>query len=210
MTSLRTILFASLVPAALAAQGVPPADTAQVPVPPPPLPATGMTIGVTGFSGGLWQPSGFELGLVHGLGRGTARATYAVVRLGSFSQDQAVLFSNTTGFFTALLVGVRAPLATIAEVGAEGEPSQYVRLVGALEAGGEWNARSPLPQGTFMGLVTPLVGLSFGGGDGRVDQNFALLVGPSWWIGSATDAHFQLSLRYQFPLGGEGRRRPRR
>jgi hypothetical protein len=209
MRTLRASLAALLLPAALAAQGVPPADSTPTPAVPPPVPGTGLTIGVTGFTGGLWQPSGFEIGLVRGLGGGPARSVYAVVRLGSFSQDQAVMFSNTTGFFSALLVGVRVPLATLAAVGAEGEPSQYVRFVGVLEAGGEANARSPLPQGSFMGVVAPLVGLSFGGGEGSVDQNFALLVGPSWWIGSATDAHFQLSLRYQIPLGGGTRRRGR-
>ncbi len=205
MRTLRFVLAALAVPAALAAQDVPPADTANTaPVPVTPVPANGLILGVTGFTGGLWQPSGFEIGLVHGLGG--ARSSYAVLRLGSFSQDQAVLFSNTTGFFAAALFGFRVPLATIAEVGQEGEPSQYIRLVGVLETGGLAAARSPLPQGGSMAIVTPLAGISFGGGGGRIDQNFALLMGPSWWIGSTTDVHFQLSLRYQIPLGGESRR----
>lgn len=194
-----------LLPAALAAQVVPDSG---IPVPPP-RSERGWAVGVTGFTGGDYQPSGLEVGLVRSLGRGRAQNVYGLIRLGSFVQDQSVLIGHTTGFFLSALFGVRTSLATLAEIGAEGEPSQYVRVVGLLEAGPEFNVHSPLPQGRWMALVAPLVGIAFGGGEGRVDQNFAFLLGPSWWIGTTTTGHLQVTLRYQMPLGGE-QERPRR
>jgi len=203
---IRTLaILGLLVPSALAAQARP--DSL------PPrwaAPTRGLLFGVTAFTQGQWQPSGLELGLTHA-SAGSSRSVYAMIRLGSFSQDQAVLLSQTQGFFTAMLVGVRMPLATLAEVGAEGEPSQYLRLLGVLEAGPELNVNSPLPQGNAMGVVSPLVGIGFGGGAGLA-QDFAILVGPSWFIGRTTTVHVQVTLRYQMPLGvpGGGRRRGRR
>ncbi len=183
----RLAALSLMVPALLAAQE--PRDSLA------PLPARrGLVVGVTGFTGGTWQPSGLELGVLRPLG--TARYVSAMVRLGSFVQDQAVIYGSTTGFFTAFLVGGRAPLAMIAEVGLGPDPSA-VRIVGAIEAGGEVNFRSPLPQGRAMGIAAALVGLSFGSASDRVEQGFAVLAGPAVFFGQATTTHVQVSLRYQ-------------
>jgi hypothetical protein len=156
----------------------------------------GVLIGVSGFTGGDWQPSGIDLGLIRGLGRGQGQSVSLAVRLGSFVQDDAVLYGRTTGFFLGAILGLRAPIATIADVGTGPNPSA-IRFVGVLEAGGWKNFNSPLPQGGVMGSVAPLVGISFSSGAGRIDRGFAILVGPAWFIGKVNSGHVQLSLRYQ-------------
>lgn len=187
MTRLLAALLL-LVPVALAAQDEPPAA--------PVREGGGLMAGVTGFSGGTWQPSGFEVGLLRPLGRDRAAALWGAVRLGSFVQDQAVVYGSTTGFFTALLGGARVPLFLLAEVGT-GENPSTVRIIGSVEAGAEANFNSPMPQGDYMGIGAALVGLSFGGGDGRIEQGFAILVGPALFVGRTTSTVLQVSLRYQ-------------
>ena len=184
MTRLAALLL--IAPALLAAQE--PRDSVMPPA------RRGLVAGVTGFTGGTWQPSGLEIGVLRSLG--TARYVSAMVRLGSFVQDQAVVYGSTTGFFTAFLVGARAPLAMLAAVGLGPDPSA-VRVVGAIEAGGEVNFRSPLPQGRAMGIAAAMIGLSFGSATGPLEQGFAVLAGPAVFFGQATTNHIQVSLRYQ-------------
>jgi hypothetical protein len=156
----------------------------------------GLIIGVTGFTGGTWQPSGVEVGLFRPVGQAPGRSLSAMVRLGSFVQDQAVIYGRTTGFFVAGLAGARTPLATLAEVGTGPNPSA-VRFVGVVEVGGNLNFNSPLPQGGSMGVAAALVGIAFSSDAGRVDRGFAFLLGPAGFFGRRSTAHFQLSLRYQ-------------
>jgi hypothetical protein len=149
-----------------------------------------------------------DLGLVRAAGRPGA-AVGLLLRLGSFVQDQAVLVGGTQGFFAALFGVYRRPLADLAEVGTVRNPS-YVRLVAVAELGGSLNFNSPLPQGGAHGEAALLLGLSLGG-PGRIDDSFALLVGPAWFAGDRTTTHAQVSLRYQSSLGSRGRprRKPR-
>lgn len=156
----------------------------------------GVLVGVTGFTGGDWQPSGIDLGIIRGLGRAPGRSLSLAVRLGSFVQDDAVLYGRTTGFFLGAILGLRTPVVTIADVGTGPNPAA-IRFVGVLEAGGWKNFNSPMPQGGAMGSVAPLVGISFSSGPGRIDRGFAILVGPAWLFGETTTGHVQLSLRYQ-------------
>jgi hypothetical protein len=72
-----------------------------------------------------------------------------------------------------------------------------VRVVGAIDAGGEINFRSPLPQGRAMGIAAAMVGLSFGSAADQVEQGFAVLIGPAVFFGKTTTTHMQVSLRYQ-------------
>lgn len=188
----RLAFVALLAPALLAAQE--PDTTARAAG--PGNPGRGIVAGVTGFTGGTWQPSGIELGLLWPLGRGGASTVSLTGRLGSFVQDQAVIYGSTQGFFTALLVGARTTLATIADVGSAENPSA-VRFVGGVEAGGEVNFNSPLPQGSTMAIGAALAGISFGSGGGGIEQGFALLFGPAVFVGKATTTHVQVSLRYQ-------------
>ncbi len=166
----------------------------------------GYTVGVTGFTGGNWQPSGVEIGLLRAVGGTPGQTVGAMLRVGGFVQDQAVLVGGSTGFFTSVVGTFRRPLATIASVGQENDLS-YARLVGVLEVGVSKDFNSPLPQGNVRGTGAVLLGLSFGGG-GRLDQNFAILAGPAWFVGDATNTHAQVTMRFQSPLGRRRRGGP--
>lgn len=177
----RLALLALLVPSALAAQ------------------QRGYTVGVTGFTGGSWQPSGIEIGLLRAVGGTPGQSVGAMLRVGGFVQDQAVLVGGSTGFFTSVVGIYRRPLVTFAAVGQENDLS-YARLIGVLEAGVSKDFNSPLPQGNVRGTGAALLGVSFGGG-GRLDESFAVLAGPAWFVGDATSTHAQVTLRFQSPLG---------
>lgn len=156
----------------------------------------GILIGVTGFTGGDWQPSGVDIGLIRGLGRGEGSSVSLGIRAGSFVQDDGVVYGRTTGFYAGAIVGLRTPLATIADVGTGPNPSA-IRLVAVAEGGGLVTYNSPMPQGGAMGSVAALLGISFSNGPGRIDRGFALLAGPAWFFGKTTTGHVQVSLRYQ-------------
>ena len=181
----RILLVVLALPSLLAAQELPTFDA----------PARrGFSIGVTGFTGGSWQPSGVDVAVVRPFG---APASHGVVslgaRLGSFVQDQAVL--------------IRRPVANLAMVGTDRDPS-WVRLVAAPELGVSAGIDSPLPEGGYWGTGALLFGLSFGG-DQRIDENFAILAGPAVFAGKAgANLHVQVSLRYQTSSGGTRRRGP--
>jgi hypothetical protein len=183
----KLVMLALLLPSTLAAQ------------------QRGYTVGVTGFTGGAWQPSGVEVGLLRSLGSTPGQTFGVLLRVGGFVQDQAVLVGGSTGFFTSVVGVVRRPLATIAAVGSDRDLS-YARLVGVLELGLSKDFNSPLPQGDLRGTGAVLLGISFGGG-GRLDENFAILAGPAWFVGDASSTHAQVTLRFQSPVG-RGPRRP--
>lgn len=182
----RLSVIACLLPSALAAQ------------------QRGFTVGVTGFTGGNWQPSGVEVGTLRAVGAAPGQSVALMLRLGSFVQDQAVLIGGTTGFFVSVVGAYRRPLLTIAAMGSERDLS-YARLAGVLELGVAKDFNSPLPQGNVRGTGAALVGFSFGG-SGRIDENFAILGGPAWFVGDASSMHAQFTMRFQSPLG-RGRRR---
>lgn len=195
----RILLAVLALPSLLAAQELP---TYAAPA------RRGFSIGVTGFTGGLWQPSGVDLAVLRPFG---APASHGVVslgaRLGSFVQDQAVLIGGSQGFFVTALLGVRRPIANLAMVGTDRDPS-WVRLVAAPELGVSAGIDSPLPEGRYWGTGALLFGLSFGGNQ-RIDESFAILAGPAVFAGKAgANLHLQVSLRYQTSSGGTRRRGP--
>ena len=180
-TVTRFAVLALLIPSALAAQ------------------QRGFTVGVTGFTGGDWQPSGVEIGLLRAVGGTPGQSLGAMLCVGGFVQDQAVLVGGSTGFFMSVVGTFRRPLVTLASVGQETNLS-YARLVGVLELGVSKDFNSPLPQGNVRGTGAALLGLSFGG-DGRLDESFAILAGPAWFVGDATNTHAQVTMRFQSALG---------
>lgn len=192
----RILLAVLALPSLLAAQELP---TYAAPA------RRGFSIGVTGFTGGIWQPSGVDVAVLRPFGAPASHGVVSLgVRLGSFVQDQAVLIGGSKGFFVTVLLGVRRPVANLAMVGTDRDPN-WVRLVAAPELGVSAGADSPLPQGSYWGTGALLVGLSFGS-DQRIDENFAILVGPAGFVGRTASAHLQVSLRYQTTFSG--RRRP--
>lgn len=182
----RFALLAILVPSVLAAQ------------------QSGYTFGVTGFTGGDWQPSGVEIGLIRAVGRAPGQSVALMLRVGSFVQDQAVLVGGSTGFFTSVVGAFRRPIATLATVGSERNPA-YVRLVCVAELGVSKDFNSPLPQGALRSTAAALFGFSFGS-PGRIDESFAILAGPALFVGDASSSHAQVTMRFQSPLGRRSRR----
>jgi hypothetical protein len=195
----RILLVALALPSIVAAQE-PPTYAAAA--------SRGFAIGVTGFTGGNWQPPGVDLALLRPVGAPTGHGVMSLgVRLGSFVQDQAVLIGGSKGFFVTALLGVRRPIANLAMVGTDRDPS-WVRLVAAPELGVSAGIDSPLPEGGYWGTGALLFGLSFGG-DQRIDENFAILAGPAVFAGKGgANLHLQVSLRYQTSSGGTRRRGP--
>lgn len=159
----------------------------------------GYTIGVTGFTGGSWQPSGVEAGLVRSAGGASGREVGAMLRLGGFVQDQAVLIGGSQGFFVQLLGMYRQPITTLAMVGSDRNPS-YVRLIGVIEGGPSGDINPPAPQTrNYHVSIAALLGFSFG--DARlVDEGFSVLAGPAQFVGGTSTLHAQVSLRFQAPL----------
>jgi hypothetical protein len=164
----------------------------------------GFQFGVTSYTGG-WVPSALEAGLNFRTG-GPFSTVGLAVRLGSFIQNNAVLFGRTQGFFVGLMGTARRPVADLWMVGSENNPT-FVRVEGILDASATWNINNPMPQGGFGVLVAPLLGISIGG-RGAMNQNFLLAAGPAWFGPKASEWHVQVSLRFASPLGGRDARTP--
>ena len=213
MRRIALALLLAVLPAALAAQVGPggrrggrpgpdeqPADTL------PSNATRGFQVGMTTYSGGDFQPSGVDVGLVWRT-KGLPFSTVSLgLRAGSFIQNQAVLIGSTRGFFLALLGSARLPVATLWMVGSERNPTM-VRLEAVFDLAGSWNANTPMAQGTFSVVAAPLAALSIGG-RGPMDQSFLLLVGPAWFGPKSPEWHPQVSLRFTQPLGDRSARRP--
>ena len=85
------------------------------------------SVGIVGYTGGTWQPSGLEVAVLWRLGARVPTTMGATLSLGSFVQDQAVLLSRSQGFFVSLGTTIRQPVIEIASVGSERNPAS-VRL----------------------------------------------------------------------------------
>jgi len=159
-------------------------------------------IGVTTYSRGDYQPSGVDLGFgVRTDGLPMNGVSFGV-RLGSFVQNQAVLIGRTQGFFVAAAGGVRRHLLDLVALGNEDNLS-YLKLEFVLEGAAAVNFNNPMPQGSFGGIVAPLLGLTFGG-RGVFDTGFSIVFGPAYFVGDASEWHTQVGIRVITPR----RRRP--
>lgn len=196
------------VPAALLAQkdqptgrgpGRRPARAREDTAPPPPA-RRAWGLGVVGYTGGTWQPSGVELAMLWRLNPHTATSAGVTIALGSFVQEQAVLFGQTRGFFASLGATVRQPLAELASVGSGRYPSA-LKLEAALDVSGSANVDSPLPQGKWDGRAGLLLGFSFGSGD-ALGQSVAFYAGPAVFVGQSTTVHPEFAFRLRMPVGG--------
>ena len=157
-------------------------------------------VGVLGYTGGTWQPSGVEVALLWGLNRHTATVAGATLALGSFVQDQAVLFGRSRGFFASLGATLRQPLVTLVSLGTERNPSA-LKLEVTLDVSGSANVNSPLPQGPWDARAAVLVGFSFGGTT-ALGHSFGLYYGPAAVMGKTTTTFGELAFRIRVPLGG--------
>lgn len=159
----------------------------------------GYSFGIVGYSGGQWQPSGVELGMVWRLGEQAFTNVGATLTLGSFTQDQAVYLGRSQGFFTAVGLTARQPIVTLAEVGSERNPA-YVKLETSLDLGWSMDFNSPLPQGPWDARAALLAGFSFGAGS-AMSQTIYIMFGPSVLMGRVTTTHGEFVLRFRSPIG---------
>jgi hypothetical protein len=197
----RLLLLLLCVPSVLAAQREPGerrpepfySDTAGPPA------RRAYTIGVLGYTGGTWQPSGVELAALWRLGRESPLSAGATLALGSFVQDQAVLLGRSRGFFAALGLTVRDALLDLIAVGSERSPAE-VRLEVAADLAWSADFSSPLPQGTWDVRAALLPGITFGSED-ALGNSIGVFYGPSALIGrSTTTTHGEFVLRFRMPI----------
>jgi hypothetical protein len=156
------------------------------------------SIGILAYTGGTWQPSGFELAVLWRLSPRASTAVGAALSAGSFVQDQAVLFGKSQGFFVTLGGTLRQPLLDIADVGSERNPAT-LRIEASLDVAGTADIHTPLPQGPWGGRAAALFGLAFGGTE-ALSQSVGLFYGPAVLFGRATAAHGELALRFKMPV----------
>ncbi len=165
----------------------------------------GYQFGVTAYTG-AWVPSALE-GAINFRTRGIPFSSVGLgLRIGSFIQNNAVLFGRTQGFFVGALGMARLPIANLWLVGDERNATP-VRFAGVLDASANWNIDNPMGQGGFAVIAAPLVGISIGG-RGPMDQTFFVLAGPAWFGPTASSWRAQVSLRFSGPLGGRSARTP--
>jgi hypothetical protein len=162
-----------------------------------PGPSRAYSVGVVGYTGGDWQPSGFEVGMLWRLSARAGTSAGAWMALGSFTQSNAIYFAQSRGFFAALGLTLRQPVVTLLEMGSESRPS-YVRLETALEAGASRDFDSPLAQGPWDFRGALLAGLSIGSRT-PLGQSFSIMYGPAVLTGRATTTHGQFVLRIRLP-----------
>jgi hypothetical protein len=160
------------------------------------------SLGVVGYTGGAWQPSGMELAMLWRVNSHTATSAGVTLGLGTFVQDQAVLLGQTRGFFAALGATVRQPLVELASVGSDRYPSA-LRLEAALDLAGSADVDSPL-QGKWDGRGGFLLGFTFGNAD-PLGQSVAFYAGPAVLVGQSTSVHPEFAFRLRMPVGRRGR-----
>ncbi len=166
----------------------------------PPEPARrAWGLGVVGYTGGTWEPSGIEVAMLWRLSAHTATVAGVTLGLGSFIQENAVLFGQTRGFFVSLGATVRQPLVDLASVGSERYPSS-LKLETALDLSGSANIDSPLPQGKWDGRAGLLLGFSYGSAD-PLGQSVAFYAGPAVFVGQSTSVQPELAFRLRLPVG---------
>ena len=173
-------------------------DSARATAPPPEPPRGKSAIGV-GFAatlGSSWQIESGEIGYVRRTSHGLVGAWSIGARVGSFTDEGAIIGGNR-GFVFAPTLALRTAKLGLAELGDE----QNFTSIGfdvTLEATGYLTTNSPLPQGSTWGAVAVLPGLRVGGGDG---PSYGLLVGPTWFFGGPTvEVRGLLGFRVEAPL----------
>jgi hypothetical protein len=156
------------------------------------------SVGVVGYTGGAWQPSGLELAALWRLGQTSRLSAGATLALGTFVQDQSVLLGRSRGFFAALGLTVRDALLDLLTVGSERSPAE-VRFEIAAEGAWAADIHSPLPQGSWDVRVALLPGITFGSMD-ALGNSIGIFYGPSALIGrSTTTTHGEFVLRFRMP-----------
>jgi len=156
------------------------------------------SLGIIGYTGGTWQPSGIEFAMLWRLGQHASTSAGASLSVGSFVQDQAVLFGQSQGFFVTLGATLRQPIVDIAYVGSDRYPAS-LKLEASADVAGTADMHTPLPQGPWGGRADVMLGLAFGGSD-PLGQSVGLFFGPAVLLGKTTTAHGLIAFRIRFPI----------
>jgi hypothetical protein len=157
------------------------------------------TVGILGYTGGAWQPSGLEFAALWRLGRTSRFSAGGTLALGTFVQDQSVLLGRSRGFFAALGLTMRHALIDLLSVGSERSPAE-IRLEVAADLAWSADFDSPLPQGKWDLRAALLPGITFGSGD-ALGNSIGIFYGPSALVGrSTTTTHGEFVLRFRMPV----------
>lgn len=157
------------------------------------------SVGIVGYTGGTWQPSGLELAALWRLGRTSRLSAGASLSLGTFVQDQSVLLGRSRGFFAALGLTARGALLDLLSVGSERSPAE-IRLEVAADLAWSADFDSPLPQGKWDLRAALLPGITFGSQD-ALGNSIGIFYGPSALVGrSTTTTHGEFVLRFRMPI----------
>ena len=163
-----------------------------------PAPRRAYSLGILGYTGGTWQPSGLEFAMLWRPGEHASTSAGASIAVGSFVQDQAVLFGQSQGFFVTLGATLRQPLVDIASVGSERYPAS-LKLEASADLVGAADMHTPLPQGPRGARADVLLGIAFGGSD-PLSQSVGLFFGPAVLLGKTATTHGMIAFRLRFPL----------
>jgi hypothetical protein len=152
-------------------------------------------VGFAATLGPSWQIESGEIGYVRRLTHGPVRALSLGARLGSFTDEGAIIGGNR-GFIFAPTVAARSAGLMLAELGDEHNLTRISFDV-TFEATGYLTSNSPLPQGSTWGAVAFLPGLRVGSGSG---PRYGLVIGPTMFLGSKHEVRGLLAFRVEAPL----------
>jgi hypothetical protein len=166
-----------------------------------PIDRRGGAIGfaLTGTLGSGWQVEGAEIGYVWQRGNGLLGAVTAGARIGAFV-DQGAILGGTRGFVFAATFAARSGVAKFAEMGDD----RNLTVIGfdvTLEGTGYLGANSPLLQGSPWGGIALLPGVRILGSNGT---RYGIMVGPTFFVGRASDVRGMIALRIDTPLARRG------
>ncbi len=164
--------------------------------------AGGWSLGLAGTLGGGWQVEALDVGYAHAVHAGPVSVAAATARLGYFA-DEGAIIGGTRGFVFGLTLAGRTAVARLADLGADSTPTR-LGLDLTLEATGYAAARSPLPLGSVWGALSPLVGLRYGN---ATSAQYALLLGPTVFLGQVTQVRPLIAIRFEAALA-RGNRQP--
>src|SRR5213083_3560000 len=160
---------------------------------------TALGVGFAATLGSSWQIEGVDVGFTRPARLGQVRFLGVGARFAGFV-DEGAIFGGTRGFISGLTLTARTGRSTLAELG---DPTNVTTFGVDLtvEATGYLAANSPLPVGSRWAAVTVLPGLRFGNPGG---SQFTLMIGPTFFLGHASDTRALLALRFDTPLARRG------
>jgi hypothetical protein len=156
---------------------------------------TSWGLGFAATLGPRWQVEGGEIGFQRRT-NGPIGAVGLGVRLAGFV-DEGVIFAGNQGFVAGLALQVRSARLTITEIG-DMTNSTTLGVDLTIEGAGYLATNSPLPQGSSWVGLAVLPGIRVGG---RTSVQWAIMAGPTVWVGNGTsDVRGLLLARFESPL----------